>query len=202
MNFDTYANLKSAIADELNRSDLTVQIGGFIRLAEVQVERQLRVRQMLATSTVAVDAVTKSLPADFLEARAMVLLTNPTQPVDFTPLDDLITENPIAGRPTKFTVEGSSFRFNRTPDAAYQARLSYYQTIPRLSDANTTNWLLSKAPDVLFYGALVNSAPYLKDDARVAIWAQFFQGAIDALSVEDDRAQTASNALKAKARTL
>ena len=200
MNFSTYADLKAAIAQELDRTDLTAQIPGFIRLCEVQTERQLRVRQMLSSSPFTISSEFVSLPTDFLESRAFVVNGNPATRLEFVALDALDERLTSPGKPTQYSVVGSQFRFSPAPDAPYSARLTYYQAIPPLSDTQTTNWLLLKAPDILFYGALINSAPYLKDDGRVQTWAQFYQGAVDALNVEDERAQTASNALKTKAR--
>ena len=42
MALDTYANLKTAIADFLNRDDLTSSIDDFIDLAEAQMNREVR----------------------------------------------------------------------------------------------------------------------------------------------------------------
>lgn len=203
MNFDTYSGLKAAIAAELDRTDMDSVIPGLIRLAEVQTERQIRVRQMLASAQIDIGDEFETLPADFLEARSLVLEVSPPARVDvgtLEALDGLAATFTAPGRPQAAAIVGTQMRVVPAPDALYSARLTYYRTIPRLSDASPTNWLLLKAPDVLFYGALANSAPYLKEDARIATWAQFYQGAVDALSVEDDRAQTASNGLKAKAR--
>jgi predicted transcriptional regulator len=41
---------------------------------------------------------------------------------------------------------------------------------PALTDPAGGNWLLSANPDVYLYAALVESAPFLKDDDRVALW--------------------------------
>lgn len=199
----TYATLKAQIADFLNRTDLESSIPGFISLCETQTERQLRVRQMLATATITVDGELEVLPADFLETRSLVLNTNPVRPLQFRTIDSMAmfkAANPQMGRPTDFTVIGNNFQFLPAPDSAYTATLTYYQTIPRLSESVASNWLLQKAPDIYLYGALINSAPYLKEDTRIQTWATYYQGAIDALSTEDDRASTASAGLKAKAR--
>lgn len=203
MDFSTYENLRQAIASELNRDDLSADIGGFITLCESQTERQLRVRQMIATTTLALDAELKTLPSDFLETRSLVLNTNPVRLLNFSTIDAMAMYKaafPAPSRPSEFTVIGNSFQFLPVPDTAYTATLVYYQSIPRLSAAMQTNWLLTKAPDIYFYGALINSAPYLKEDARIQTWATYYQGAIDALQIEDDRASTASSGLKAKAR--
>ena len=44
MAFDTYANLKTAIANFLARDDLTTQIPDFISLAEARMSRELDTR--------------------------------------------------------------------------------------------------------------------------------------------------------------
>jgi len=66
-----YGELKSHIADWLMRGDLTSVIPTFVRLTEGELNRDLRVRQMLvrATSTVepfASGSTFISLPTDFL----------------------------------------------------------------------------------------------------------------------------------------
>lgn len=199
----TYTELKAQIADFLNRTDLDAAIPAFISLSESQTERQLRVRQMLASTTITVSSELVTLPADFLETRSIVLNTNPVRLLNFRSIDSMAAYKasfPAPGRPTEFTVIGNSFQFLPAPDTAYSATLTYYQQIPRLSDAVPSNWLLAKAADIYLYGALINSAPYLKEDSRIQTWATYYQGAIDALSTEDDRAQTASAGLKARAR--
>ena len=55
MALTTYTELKASIADWLNRSDLTAAIADFISLAEAQIERTLRTRQMLTRTTLTVD---------------------------------------------------------------------------------------------------------------------------------------------------
>ena len=51
MALDTYANLKTEIANYLNRSDLTEHLDTFIDLAEARHSRDLRVREMETIDT-------------------------------------------------------------------------------------------------------------------------------------------------------
>lgn len=200
---NTYSSLKAAIADTLNRTDLEAAIPTFIALCETQTERQLRVRQMLASTTITIDGELEPLPADFLETRSIVLNTTPVRLLNFRTIDSMAQYKaafPAPSRPSEFTVIGNDFQFLPVPDTTYSATLTYYQSIPRLSEPLQSNWLLAKAPDIYLYGALINSAPYLKEDSRIQTWATYYQGAIDSLQVEDDRASTASNGLKATAR--
>jgi len=46
---------------------------------------------------------------------------------------------------------------------------------------------LSKHPDAYLYGSLVHSAPYLKDDDRIGIWAGLFDAIIQDILLEDQR---------------
>lgn len=206
MNFATYADLKASIADELNRDDLSSAIGGFIRLMESQTERQLRTRDMIALNqsfTIANEF--EPIPADMLEVRSIVLNTDQVIELEYLTASDLSefkrSELNI-GRPSKFSVVGSNFQFARVPDTSYTATIIYFQKIPKLSDTTTSNWLLENHPDIYFYGSLLNSAPYLKDDARVAVWGALYQNACDALKIADERAQTASNGLTSVARNF
>lgn len=204
MQFDTYASLQSAIADELNRTDLTSAITGFISLMESQTERQLRVREMIEyVPAFEVATALEPIPADFLETRSFVLNTVPVTPLRFMTIDDVAQfdqANEGVGKPLFFTIIGDNFRFSKTPDDTYTATLIYYKQIPRLSDVVTTNWLLTKHPDIYFYGSLLNSAPYLKEDPRVQVWAGLYQNAVNSLQNADERAQTQSNNLVAKSR--
>tara|TARA_R100001510_G_scaffold686_1_gene510 strand:- start:874 stop:1080 length:207 start_codon:yes stop_codon:yes gene_type:complete len=68
MAFDTFSNLKTAIANYLNRDDLTAFIGDFITLTESRLNRELRVREMISsdTSTTTVSGTQSySLPTGF-----------------------------------------------------------------------------------------------------------------------------------------
>lgn len=204
MDLSTYTGLQAAIETELNRTDLTTAIPAFIALMEAQTERQLRVREMLVTNPAfVVDSELENLPNDFLETRNLYLNVTPVQPLQFRTIEEVIQfkqGNQGNGKPHMFTVIGSQFMFAKAPDSAYTATLVYYQKIPRLSVSQASNWLLTAHPDIYFYGSLLNSAPYLKEDARIAVWAQLYQNAVESLKVADQRAQTASSGLKAQAR--
>jgi hypothetical protein len=73
MALTTYTELKTSIGDWLNRSDLTNAIPDFISLAEAQVERTLRTRQMIVRANASFDAQYGAVPADFLETKSLKL---------------------------------------------------------------------------------------------------------------------------------
>ncbi len=70
-----YATLQAAVADYLNREDLTTQIQTFIQLAEAKFNRELRVRDMLIRSEASSTEGYIPMPADFLQEYSLKLET-------------------------------------------------------------------------------------------------------------------------------
>lgn len=208
MALSTYAELKASVADWLNRSDLTSAIADFVSLAEAQMERQLRTRQMIvrATASFAASAEYGTVPDDFLEAKTIKLDTNPVTSLDFETISsmDQLAGNTYTstGRPKKFTVVGNQFRLLPIPDTAYTAELIYYAKLTKLSSTVATNWLLTQAPDVYLYGSLLQAAPYLQDDARITVWSSLYAAGLNQLQVADDRGSTSGGVLTARARSF
>ena len=81
MALDTYSNLKTSIANYLNRSDLlSAYLGDFILLTEARLNRELRVREMVNTDTsITTVAGTQSyaLPTGYLEATTIIFQSDP-----------------------------------------------------------------------------------------------------------------------------
>jgi len=206
MALTTYTELKSSVADWLNRTDLTAVVPDFISLAEAQIERILRTRQMIVRATASIDTEYSAVPADFLETKSIKLNTNPVTALAFESIDAMdqlkATTYIAVGQPRYFSIVGGQIRVLPVPDATYTAELTYYANLSKLSDANTTNWLLSQAPDVYLYGALLQASPYLKDDARITVWASLYQRGLDELQIADDRGATSGGAIMMRARTF
>jgi len=205
MALTTYAELKTSVGDWLNRSDLTTAIPDFISLAEAQIERNLRTRQMIVRSTASLSTEYSAVPDDFLEAKTFKLDTNPPTPMQFETIDsmdNLSTVYTASGKPAYFSVVGGQFRFVPTPDTTYTGELTYYAKLSKLSASNTTNWLLTAAPDIYLYGSLMQAAPYLQDDARITVWAALYKNGLEELKLADDRSSTSGGVLITRARTL
>ena len=67
MAITNYTELKSTIADWLNRDDLTTVIPTFISLAEHQMERSVRHYKMIVRKAALLDTQYTDLPNDWLE---------------------------------------------------------------------------------------------------------------------------------------
>ena len=206
MALTTYTELKASIADWLNRTDLTTTIPDFISLAEAQIERTLRTRQMIVRANASFDSEYGAVPADFLETKSLQLTsTNPLTPLSFLSIDDMDAARShytASGRPRFFSVVGGQFRISPTPDAAYTAELIYFAKLAKLSSTVASNWLLTSSPDIYLYGSLLQAAPYLQDDARIQTWATLYERALNDLRTADDRGATSGGALLTRAKTF
>lgn len=206
MALSTYTELKSSVADWLNRTDLTSVIPDFISLAEAQIERTLRTRQMIVRATASIDSEYSAVPADFLETKSIKLNTNPVTSLTFETVDALdslkSTTYISAGKPQLFSIVGGQIRVLPVPDSTYTAELIYYAKLSKLSSTNATNWLLTQAPDVYLYGSLMQAAPYLKDDSRIPVWAAIYTRGLEELQIADDRGATSGGAIMMRARTF
>ena len=193
MSFTSYSDLQTSIAGYLARTDLTTQIPDFIRLAETRLRRDLRIRQMLksvTTATVAADS-TVELPSDFLEVRDFVVVGNPIQPLSyFSPSAfNRNTRTWESGKPNSYTVLANDFQLSPIPDTVYTVQLFYFAAPEFLSDSNTSNVFLANTPDALLYGALLEAAPYLMDDARINTWGTMFDRAMASITRSDEQGQ-------------
>jgi hypothetical protein len=190
MPITTYAELKSSITDFLNRDDLDTVAADFIALAEADMQRGLRHWRMEKRSTAEIDTQYSAIPADFLEVIRFYITSNDTRPLELISQAELLDRKyrnlNTSGKPAYYAITAGEIEVYPVPDGTYTAELYYYRTIPALSDSNTSNWLLQYYPDAYLYGALIHSAPYLKDDARIQVWAALYQNAISAINAESE----------------
>ena len=206
MTITTYATLKTAVADFLNRDDLTSVVPTFIALAEADMQRKVRHWRMETRSTAQLDTQFSAIPADWAETIRFYLTSGETARLELLSHAELLDRKQRAGavngQPYYYAMTGSQFEIYPVPDGVYTGELLYFAKIPALSDAATTNWLLTDSPDAYLYGALVHAAPYLKDDARIQVWAALYQSAIDNLNAASDSARYSGTGLRMKIRNV
>jgi endosialidase-like protein len=147
MAITTYAELKSAIASWLARDDLSAAIPDFVALFEAAANRRLRVRQMEISATLAPADGAAPLPADYLMWRRLTWTGSRRRELDYVHPSYLQAAfDGSAGTPRVFTIEGSTLKIRPAEGTALE--LDYFQKIPPLSDAQTSNWLLAAHPDL------------------------------------------------------
>lgn len=195
----TYSDLKSSVADWLyGRTDVAAITVDSIALAESNINNgvrdpvtgetvKLRTRDMETTTTLtpASDG-SAMLPTDYLEFRQVTSLDTPRRNLSL--ITPSYSEERYGYReselPNAFTIIGSYLYV--LPVSTTDIDLTYYAKVASLSDSATTNWLLTKAPNIYLDGALYHASRWLRNNPEdtTAFLASFISG-IKALNDTD-----------------
>lgn len=197
MAITTYEELKTAVANWLDRTDLTARIPEFISLTEPVIlggpeGEGLRVTRMrqIDTATIGTDNRYSTVPTNFLES-IVYELSDGTDSWKLTPATpDLIADyrenSSTAGKPRVYAITGTSsgrqFEHYPPPDQNYTGTLTFYAKPTPLSATNPTNWILDEEPNAYFYGALLQAAPYLRDNDYLPVWNAGLAAALNRLA--------------------
>lgn len=187
MALDSFANLKTAVADWLNKTNLSgvdAKAAEFIVLAEAEMNRDLDTREMTAVATVTISGENMALPADFAGTRSFRINGTPALPLTYCQPEEFDGASGT-GKPTRYTIT-DRIVFDPVPDAEYEARHRYRRRLPALGTAMSSNWLLKKHPDLYLWCALKQAIVYFRDDDRATISARYRE-AKDAVAFDDKR---------------
>ena len=205
MSIATYADLKAAVADWLLRDDLTAVIPTFISLAEADIARKLRHWRLEERVTLSVSGQYTDLPEGFVEVSMATLAAARPVRLELISRGDMQDRRELdAGKPDVphyYALTGGQLEVYPTPNDTYSVDFAYIKLPSALSDSNPTNWILEYYPDIYLYGALLQSAPYLRDDERVSLWGGIFNAAIEAATVASDKARSSGTTPRLKIRS-
>ena len=184
MALDTYANLQTAIADWLNRGDLTSVIPDFITLAETTIRREVMTMDEETNDNTLVTVASQeyvALPADFNKARSLYIDKSPRVALKQVSLATLREEySEAVGVPAVFAIARGRLYLAPTPNAVFNLDLHYYK-FEALSGSVTTNSVLTKHPDLYLRLSLLEAARYLSDRESVAYWNQLAQESLEGI---------------------
>jgi len=202
MALSNYTELKTAIANWLNRSDLTSEISDdFIKLTEADLNSKLRIRKMVTQASFTIDSETEALPTGFLQVRDMYILSGSTKhPLRYmTPSQmDQVKGTSTTGVPSSYTILGDTFRFMPKPDSDYTAYVNYYKSFDALSSTNTTSYILTYHPSIYLYGSLFHAANFLGgiNPQQVQTWQQMYATSLERLEQNDREDQFSGSPLQ------
>lgn len=166
----TFATLKTAMAEWLDRTDLTTRIPDFIGMFEAKINRRLRVRQQVNYAFLSMTAGATTLPTDYLEWKRVTWQGNPKRELDYVTPSYLSGTNPdsISDAPRYFTIEGTVLKVSPLDNTTLE--MLYAQKLPSLSDDNDTNWMLDEHPDGYLFGSLVMACTLISNAGDGAAW--------------------------------
>ena len=195
MAIGTYSELQTAVANWLDRDDLTDRIPEFIALAEAKMNRVLRISLMENVSTALImsgGVRDYSLPSGFTGMKEFHLTTSPVVALSYiTPeMMNRMWAGSNTGKPKSFTLFSDAgvrkIKFGPAPDSNYTTSMLYLKKIDSLSVSNPTETMLTENPDIYLYGALMEAEPFLMNDARVQLWATMLQQVAQDLQDRDN----------------
>jgi hypothetical protein len=150
----------------------------------------LRTAAMETAGTLTLDANGEAtLPTDYLEWRFAISTTSSAvaaiEPMTPGQITDRYSTT-AGGIPGDFTITGSKVRVRPT---ASSISFVYYAKIPALTDAATTNWLITAAPNVYLYGSVLQAAIFQDDATRIGQFTPLFVSAVGGLNSSDKGAR-------------
>jgi hypothetical protein len=205
----TYAELQTAAANWLDRTDLTARIPEFIELAEANFNRQIRQPDMIAKDdSFSLASRYTTLPTDTLEIIRIVVDLSPVIVLEYMTPEEISERRVVmnsTGKPYYFTVVGGAtgqLEILPSPDSTYTSSIVYYTRIAALTDSATSNWLLAAHPDIYLFGTLTEAEPYLKNDERTAMWSARLTKALTDLRLQGERERHTASGLRMRSRVL
>ena len=182
MAISTYSELKTAISDWMDRTDLTGNAADFITLAEARLNRKIDAVETDAALTGTVDSRNVDVSAlSIIEPMAVFIadtVGGDEREVTIK-APGTFAYNDTSGEPGFVALNGTNLVFNRPLDVAYSIRFRYRGRFA-LSDAAPTNDLLTNHPDVYLAACIMWGGIFIRDTSSVA----GFKSLLDEFMVE------------------
>lgn len=190
MSLDTYAHLQTAVAGWLKRDDLTSNIPDFITLYEAQMNRELMNMEPPHYSLITNQQTTFvntgsapfqiALPAGYKGTKRFQIKQSGNYRTLTYKTPQQIAQYQTSGQPNFYTIIGNNIEVATTPDTNYSYNWDYFSPLATIS-GGANNWMMTNSPDMYLYGALLHSAPFLKNDARLQTWGTLYAKCLDDL---------------------
>lgn len=219
MAITTYATLKTAIANWLERSDLTDRIPEFISLAQSKLYYgvlapdgrtwmipPLRIRDMITTADITVTSGVGALPSGWLEFQRLWINDTDQPNLTYYPpqtfYDWAQAHTEAAGEPVQgYTIEGSVLRI--APPNSETLKSVHYAKFAAMSADSDADWIVTNAPHVYLDGALAEAyGGYLRDPDGAAYHDGRFAASVRGLNAQYAGAQHAGAALRMRPRAI
>lgn len=193
MAITTYAELQTAVSNWLHRSDLSTYIPDFITLAETRIYREVRTRDMEAAFTGTVTLSGVALPTNYIDLKYAYISGSPVTWLERKSARWIYQNYPNraqGGTPRVIAREGTSFIFG--PAGTGTITGVAYTRLGSLSA--TLHGVFTNNPDLYLWGSLAEAEPFLKNDARVALWKAKYNEIRDQVNnLRDEEDQSGSD---------
>jgi hypothetical protein len=197
MSISTYAELKSAVANRLRRSDTSSYVDDWITLAETDIYRRLRVRDMETAFSDTISSGVIALPTSYIDLKFAYISATPVVKLQRKRAEFIYEKYPFrtaTSKPAFIAREGSNLIFGPYPDSNYTVSGVYYKNLGAVS--SSAHALFTSNPDVYVYGALLMAARDAKDDAGVVRWQPLYEQALSSAQKCSDMEEVSGGGLE------
>ena len=170
----TYTELVAAIKSYTENDYSTTDINTFIQNAEQRIHNTVQLPDLRknVTGTMSLGNKYFSLPSDWLSTFSIAVINSDNEytyllnkDVNFVRESFPDTDSGFYGKPEYYGIfDDNTMILGPTPDANYSAELHYYYYPQTIVTAGNT-WLGDNFDTALFYGALLEAAAFMKEDA-------------------------------------
>lgn len=193
MGISSYSELKTAVAEYMHRGNLTDKIPDFIKLAEAEMARLLRVWRQESSQTLSVTAGTAevALPSNVHRIISAKLTGSNERELRQMPMAALVHKyaNAEAGVPIDYAFSAGNIILAPTPSTDGSVTVLVTKNTPPLSDIDTTNIILQNYPDLYLYGAAKHGFAHTRHPERLREANELFMSGIDEANKESIKRQ-------------
>ena len=182
--FTDYTTLAATAKTSLGRD----VIAGAVTLLVADLNRELRVREMLAEVT----QTALTLPSDFLEMETLKV-----GGLVYLPQNETTQSRGDGGT---YSVQNGSLLFNPA-ETAPDLFMRYYAKIPTITGTETTT-TLSSHPDLWLLGLMSFHARLTRDEKGSAAWGSAYQDALNQARIADIRSTQSAVAMSPRPRSV
>ena len=193
----SYSTLKTEIAAYTHRGDLTSYLDTFIDNTEAKMNRKLRMSEQETSTSIAVTTSDVTLPTDFLEVQEIHVSSSPDAVLEYlTPFQYKSKDSTETGTPRFYTVMDDTIKVY--PVSSCTVVLHYYKSITALDDTNTTNFVITRFPELYLHGTLYEAGLYMQDANMAALHGQEFNRVADEANRASRKRKTSGTPLQVR----
>jgi hypothetical protein len=169
MDFQT---LKASVESSIGRSD----VPDFVyTLMMADVNRDIRIIEMQAETTLTATAEAVTLPSDFLMVDSVYIDDDTRSPlVPITRQSEAVRHN-SSGRPYYYAITDGEMQLMPVPDGSYPIVLRYYTKLADFSENTDDNAVINLHPGLFLYSALHHVAVWKQDIELAMSYGQAYQ---------------------------
>lgn len=187
----TYATLQTAAAGMIHRSsdtNITDNLPLFIQLAEGELYDRMILKDWETETnlTLTTDVNYVALPSGFISPIALWLIVSSERQLLTQARPEELPYDDSSNQPQFWAIDGVNIRFDCPSSSGFTAPFRYVKS-NALSASNTSNYILTRRPDLYLWATLKQVALYTKDDADLSKYSGLMEQSILSLKAADSR---------------